>query len=142
MKIDNITKGTLTELRCMTSLIELGYNVSVPQRPTRYDFILDTGKQLLKIQVKTSSLKRANGCFTFATASRRRGKNKIVSHNCRNDGIDYFCTWFDNNCYLIPVAECGTNEKNLRLAPTNNGQAKNIAFAKDYLAQEVLSKLL
>ena len=43
--------GTITELKCKTYFLELGYTVSTPENPTRYDFILDTGDQLLKIQV-------------------------------------------------------------------------------------------
>ena len=56
------------------------------------------------------------------------------------DGIDYFCTWFENECYLIPVQKCGKTEKNLRLVPTKNGQVKGISFAKDYIAKEVLCR--
>ena len=32
-------------------------------------------------------------------------------------------------------------KKRLRLVPTKNGQVKNICFAKDYFAEEVLKQL-
>ena len=137
--MDNITKGTITELKCITYLLELGYNVSVPQKPDRYDFILDTGSELLKVQVKTCHHRYAEEVITFATETRRQSREGTVCHNYRSDGIDYFCTWYDGNCYLVPVADCGKHEKNLRLAPTNNGQTKNIAFAENYLVERVLS---
>ena len=138
--MDNITKGTITELKCITYFVELGYNVAVPQKPARYDFILDTGTELLKVQVKTCHQSRhGDEALTFATASRRRGKEGHVSHDYKLDGVDYFCTWHDSQCYLVPVGDCGRHEKNLRLVPTNNGQTKNIAFAADYLAGKILS---
>ena len=136
--MDNITKGAITELKCITYFLELGYNVSVPQKPTRYDFILDTGLELLKVQVKACHHRTSEDTIVFATSSRRRSKEGHITHDYRNDGLDYFCTWFDNNCYLIPIDGCGRREKSLRLAPTNNGQVKNIAFAIDYLAERML----
>lgn len=55
--------------------------------------------------------------------------------------VDYFCTFYNNECYLIPFEECGSKEKKLRLEPTKNGQTKNIYFAKDYIAKEVLNNI-
>lgn len=136
--MDNITKGTVTELRCITELVALGYNVAIPQKPARYDFILDTGKELLKVQVKTSNHRYGDEAITFAAESRRQSRTGTVCHNYQLDAIDYFCTWFDNKCYLVPVRDCGKHEKNLRLVPPKNGQTKNIAFAENYLAERVL----
>lgn len=130
--------GAITELKCITYFLELGYTVSVPKNPCRYDFILDTGEQLLKVQVKTCNTTRNEGCLTFSTCSAHYKEGKYTHTNYKNDNIDYFCTYFDNECYLIPVEECGSREKNLRLIPTKNGQVKNIAFAKNYIAKEVL----
>ena len=137
--MDNITKGAITELKCITYLLELGYNVSVPQKTDRYDFILDTGTELLKVQVKACHHRYDEDSITFATASRRQTREGIVSHDYKLDGIDFFCTWYDTRCYLVPVSDCGKHEKNLRLVPTKNGQTKNIAFAENYLAERVLT---
>lgn len=44
------TKGTILEIKCFLKCIEMGYIVSRPViDEARYDFILDTGKNLLKI---------------------------------------------------------------------------------------------
>ena len=137
MKDTNII-GTLTELKCITYFLELGYTVSVPQNPTRYDFILDTGEKLLKIQVKTSNA-RIEGAITFETCSSHITRTGANRRNYKNE-IDYFCTYFDNQCYLVPVEECGNRAKSLRLVPPKNGQIKNICFAKNYIAQEVLNR--
>ena len=53
--------------------------------------------------------------------------------------IDYFATYWDNECYLIPVQECSV-EKTLRFAPPKNGQTKGITFAKDYTLEKQLEK--
>ena len=44
--MDTNLKGTLTELKCKIYFLELGYMVSTPESPARYDFILDTGNRL------------------------------------------------------------------------------------------------
>ena len=135
--MDTNIKGTITELKCKTYFLELGYMVSTPESPVRYDFILDTGKELLKIQVKTSHTDGEK--IIFKTSSTHITARGNTVHHYKDDGIDYFCTWFDNECYLVPVQDCGKSEKYLRLIPTKNGQVKNIAFAKDYVAKEVLA---
>ena len=89
--MDNITKGTITELKCITYFLELGYNVSVPQKPARYDFILDTGSELFKVQVKACHHRHDEDSITFATASRRQCRSGVVSHDYLFDGIDFFC---------------------------------------------------
>ena len=138
MNINTNFKGAITELKCKTYFLELGYAVSTPEVPVRYDFIIDVNNQLLKIQVKTCT--SDNEKLTFSTCSSHYIKGKHTHTDYKSDGVDYFCTWYDNECYLIPVSECGKTEKNLRLIPTKNGQTKNISFAKDYIAKEVLSR--
>ncbi len=140
MRKDTNIIGTVTELKCMTYFLELGYTVSVPQNPTRYDFILDVGDKLLKIQVKTSNNNKDIDCLSFSTASSHYIQGKHVHSDYKDDGVDYFCTYFDGECYLVPVTECGKAQKNLRLAPTKNGQIRGISFAKDYIAREVISR--
>ena len=135
--MDTNLKGTITELKCKLYFLELGYTVSTPENPDRYDFILDIGEKLLKIQVKTS---HSNGeKIMFETCSSHITREGASRKSYKNQ-IDYFCTWFENECYLIPVEECGSREKSLRLIPIKNGQIKNICFAKDYIAKEVLCK--
>ena len=138
--LDTNLKGTITELKCKTYFLELGYMVSTPESPTRYDFILDTGEKLLKIQAKTCHAKEDGAKLAFKVSSTHITANGNTRHHYQDDGIDYFCTWYDNECYLIPVSDCGKDEKHLRLKPTKNGQVKNISFAKDYIAKEVLSR--
>ena len=133
-------KGTITELKCQTYFLEKGFNVSIPLSPDRYDFILDFNDELLKIQVKTSSIINEGEFQLFQTSSTHMVKGQYVHSTYKQDNIDYFATWYDNQCYLVPVSDCGSREKRLRLQPTKNGQVKGIAFARDYIAEEVLNK--
>ena len=54
--------------------------------------------------------------------------------------IDYFATYWNNECYLIPVEECSV-EKTLRFSIPKNSQTKGISFANDYLLENILNKI-
>lgn len=132
--------GALTEQKCFIKCIELGYVVSKPLFDNaRYDFILDTGKKLLKIQVKTSRWKdEEHSAFTFNCYSQHSigNGNKIMKYT--NKEIDFFMTEQEGIFYLFPAPEEGLKEKTLRVLPTKTGQIKNISFAKDYIFEEVI----
>lgn len=134
-------KGALTEQKCFLKCIESGYTVSKPLFDNaRYDFILDTGKNLLKIQVKTSHWKNEEerDSFVFNCYSQHSlgNGNKIMKYT--KEEIDFFMTEQDGIFYLYPAPEVGLKEKTLRVKPTKTGQVKNICFAKDYIFEEVI----
>lgn len=132
--------GTITEMKCITYFMELGYTVSIPQNPCRYDFIIDVGDKMLRVQVKTCNTSRRPGGITFSTCSSHYVKGIHTHTTYKFDNIDYFCTYYENECYLVPVSECGSREKCLHFGPMKNGQVKNISFVKDYIAREVIKK--
>ena len=74
----------------------------------------------------------------FSTKSTTHNSNGYTTRHYTENMVDFFATYWDNECYLIPFSECGTHSKRLRLLPSKNGQVKNITFAKDYIAKEVL----
>ena len=130
------TIGIITEIKCQLYFMQLGYVVSVPTTPERYDFILDTGKQLYKIQVKTA--RETDNGFEFSIRSCRFIDGKPTNSDYKSDDVDFFCTEFNKVYYLIPVSECGTSSKRLRQKPTKNNQTQGICFAKDYIATDIL----
>jgi len=140
MELSTQFKGAITEQRCFLKCIEMGYSVSKPIIDNaRYDFILDTGKQLLKIQVKTSRWKdEKHSSFVFNCYSQHSlsAGNKLMKYTNRE--IDFFMTEREGIFYLFPAPEKGLKEKTLRVLPTESGQVKNISFAKDYLFEEVI----
>ena len=133
-------KGALTEQRCFIKCIEMGFTVSKPIFDNaRYDFILDTGKNLLRIQVKTSHWKdEEKSAFIFNCYSQHSlsNGNKVMKYT--KEEIDFFMTEQDGVFYLYSAPDQGIKEKTLRVKPTKTGQTKNICFAKDYVFEEVI----
>lgn len=134
-------KGNLTELQCLTACSELGLTVSIPYGDcAKYDFVLDFNGKLYKIQCKTSSLKD-NGVYKFATRSTQVGTTSTNVRTYTKDDIDFFATYIEGKCYLVPVEQASGKEKTLRFVPPKNGQKEGISFAKDYELQSQLEKL-
>lgn len=139
MELTSKEKGNLTELQCLTAFYELGHKVSIPYGENcRYDFILDVNNTLLRIQVKTSK-SVSDECFSFATRSTRVNSQGSISKNYTKEEIDYFATFYQGKCYLVPVDECGI-EKKLRFCYPANGQKKGINLAQDYELEKVLKQ--
>ena len=138
MELSSKQKGNLTELQCITAFYELGYQISIPYgENSRYDFIADINGKLIKVQVKTSSTKDEGKSFEFSCRSTRVNAQGSLSRTYTAEEIDYFCTYFNNKCYLIPISECSRSKK-LRLEPPASSQKVGINMAIDY---ELLSQL-
>ena len=110
-------QGAMTEQKCFLKCIESGFSISKPLfNNERYDFILDTGKKLLKIQVKTSRWSdEEHSGFSFNGYSQHStgAGNKRMKYT--NQEIDYFMTEKDNVFYLYPASDNGFVEKKLRI---------------------------
>lgn len=134
--------GNISELSCILAFIKLGYAVSIPYGDCeRYDFIVDINNKLYRIQVKTANTNHLNeGYILFRCDNTTTQNGKIVHHSYTKDEIDYFATFYNDKCYLIPVGQC-SKEKRLRLTTPKNGQTQGISFAKDYELEEVLKTL-
>lgn len=142
---DTKLKGNLTEMQCMLAFMKLGYQISIPfGEDCRYDFIVDINNHLYRIQCKTSSeFTDATGeiaGITFKTC-RQTGSNARTSIRTKytKEDIDYFATFYKDNCYLVPVEESSV-EKRLRIIPPKNG-TKMQNNIKDYELCEVLKTL-
>ena len=124
----------------MTYLHGLGCTVSVPWGDNaRYDFILEVENTLYKIQCKTSHLKQ-EGVYEFATCRRRVNHKQNVRLAYEEDEIDFFTTFIEGKCYLIPFGETCKTQKTLRFTPpANNNKYTPI---EEYLAENQISKLL
>ena len=142
MELSTKQKGNLTELQCITAFYKLGYAVSIPYgENSRYDFIADINGKLLRIQVKTSSIKNNNpNAIEFSCRSTRVNSQGNISKRYTSEEIDYFATFWENKCYLIPVEECSVS-KTLRFAPPSSGQLKGITFAVDYELETQIKKI-
>ena len=140
MELNQKQKGNLTELQCLTAFYEYGCHVSLPYgENSRYDMIVDVNGKLLKVQVKTSSLKNPDDDSAIEFSCRSSHVNAKGVQNIRYTAneIDYFATFWKGICYLIPIQECSVS-KTLRFAPPKNGQIKGISFASDYELEKQL----
>lgn len=134
--------GNITEVSCMLEFMKLGYNVLTPYGDCeRYDFVADVNGKFYKIQVKTANASHIEeGYISFRCDNTTTSNGKVVHHTYSDEEIDFFSTFYDGKCYLVPVNEC-SREKRLRFTPPKNGQTKGITFAKDYELQEVIKTL-
>ncbi len=135
---DREIKGITAELLCQTEFIKRGYNVSIPiSSCCVYDFIVDINNNLYKVQVKHSN-KSKIGFSVSTTSSHLTSKGTTVKKYTSND-IDFICTYFDNNCYLISVKEV-ENRSNITLSLKNNWvNAHHLMIAECYLLDSQLN---
>lgn len=140
MQLDTKKKGNLTEMQCMSAFMAQGCGVSIPFGDNaKYDFIADVDGQLLKIQVKTASLKDENA-IKFSCRSTHVNCSGVKNIRYSENEIDYFATYWNGQCYLVPISECSA-EKILRFVPPKSGQIKGITFACDYTLEKQLTKI-
>lgn len=129
----------MTELECLLAFSKAGHKVSIPYGENcRYDFILDVEGKLLKIQCKTAHYVDENS-FKIACASTRKNSKNIIRERYDKKQIDFFATYYNSQCYLIPVEECGI-EKRIHFTLPKNGQKKGICLANWYLMERVLKR--
>lgn len=130
--------GLTTELQCQLFFTNLGFNVSVPLgHDCRYDFILDIGNKLLKIQVKTATVDETG--IHFSVKSSHMSSSGFVSHSYSSEEIDLFATYYNNKCYLIPVKFCGKVTKKLLFYKNSSLQQGD--FIEDFEAIKIISDL-
>ena len=134
-------KGILTELQCLTVFNQYGFNVSIPYgENSRYDFIVDENNHLLRIQVKschgfTNSEGQLAG-IQFTSKSTRVNSRGAISKTYTLDEIDYFATFWNGVCYLIPVEECSSEKKLWFITSKHN---TNSCLAKNYTLEKQLA---
>lgn len=140
MVLTSKQKGNLTELQCLTAFMAEGCGISIPYGDnSKYDFIADIAGKLYKIQVKTSSQKDENA-ICFSCRSTHVNCSGVKNERYSENDVDFFATYWNNQCYLVPISECSVT-KTLRFAPPKSGQLKGISFAKDYELANQLSRL-
>ncbi|HXR60156.1 MAG TPA: group I intron-associated PD-(D/E)XK endonuclease [Solirubrobacterales bacterium] len=124
------TKGNEAEAMILASLIERGFDVSVPFGGGQpYDLMLDLGGwEVLKVQCKTGW--QAKGCITFNTRSTDHGQGRRPYFGLAHIFAVYFP--LTRSVYLVPLDAVGGFRGWLRLEPPRNNQQKGIRFAADF----------
>lgn len=134
--------GEITEQQVALEFLKLGILVSKPLvQSSRYDFIADVNNHLYKIQVKTCTERESGSYFDFATSTSHTNTQGTLNISYTADDVDFFATFYNNQCYLIPFELCGKRNQRLRLKPTLNGQTKGVLFAKDFKLEDIIQTL-
>ena len=136
MNMDTNIKGKISELEILTLITKLGYSVSLPfGDKDKYDQIWDINNKLLRVQIKTSRWKNQEQTgIVFNCYSVSNGKK----HYYTKQEIDYFATFWNDKCYLIPVEECSSEKTLWFQLKVNNPKC---CLAKNYELEEVLKIL-
>jgi hypothetical protein len=126
--------GTIVEYKCITHLLELGYNVLKPiGEYFKYDFGIDIDGKFYRIQCKHATKKDRS--FVIKTCmSHRDGKRYTYSKK----DCDFFMTEFEGKFYILPVS----NSISKRVwIETPKNKLKSCCIGKDYIASDVLKGL-
>ena len=137
--------GNSTELNCIASLYDCGCEILLPYGDSqKYDVVIDYKGNFYKVQCKNANpTYQGDGSIdyiTFKTAWESGRKSRTSKHYTKQD-IDFFATYFEGTCYLIPVEETPSRIKTLRFALPKNGQTQGISLARNYIVADILSKL-
>lgn len=140
---DTKSVGELSELCVAVALSRAGYLVAKPLgENARYDLVIDDGKTLARVQVKTGRL--LNGAVVFKAHSTHSHRNGIACKPYTNE-IDFFGVYCPalNSSYLIPIADTARLSVSLRVHPTKNDQHSHVRWAQPYLlSAEPVPKLV
>lgn len=83
---------------------KLGYTISIPITDSQdYDLIVDTGTNILKVQVKTTSYKTEHGVYSVGlkTCGGNKSGNSIKTFETNSSDLLFVLT-NDGDCYSIP----------------------------------------
>lgn len=131
-------KGELTEIQIASEFLKREIPVLFPFGDSHpYDLVIDYNDNFIRIQCKTSRLRK--DCINFNTTLICHNRNENYSVDYENK-IDFFATIFDNEVYLIHVNETSKGKQSLRIKNYKNGN-KRTKFAKDYHIDKVLRNI-
>ena len=137
--------GNLTELQCIARLYELGFAVSIPfGNSEKYDAIIEKNNKLYKIQIKHANPHQDDlgeiDYIDFKCTWEGHNRTGYTRNIYTKEEVDYFATYYNNECYLIPIGEC-SQKKVLRIKKPKNNQVKGISFLENYNAKEMAKNL-
>jgi hypothetical protein len=123
--------GDLSELEVAIALARVGFIVSKPLGDShRYDLIIDDGRTLSRVQVKTGKLTSGAIRVSCCSSHTHRG-GAPRSYSGEIEYIGVFCPQ-TGEVYLVPESDVVDSYMHLRVAPTANRQDRNIRWASRY----------
>ncbi|HEY0995439.1 MAG TPA: group I intron-associated PD-(D/E)XK endonuclease [Gemmatimonadaceae bacterium] len=127
----NCALGEASEVAVFTALRRRGYAVLVAPFAASlpYDCVIDDGRHLLRVQVKTGYVDR-HRAIRWATRS-TGGSQRTRTYRGRADLFAVYVPEIERT-FLVPVEECGRREASIRLSPARNGQKHGVRHAEQY----------
>lgn len=112
-------KGEMAEVEFLRRAVWMGFRVSKPYGDSdRYDFVVDTGTRLVRVQVKSSS-RLSQGAYFIASQRCSNG----VAIPYRVDEIDFLAAYvFPEDAWFIIPVEAFVPRTSLHLFPRERGE--------------------
>lgn len=131
--------GILSELKVITELVEMGFIVSQPYGDNApYDFIVDTGDKMLKVQVKTAQ-ELTDGLLRISL-SKREGVKRLRRKPYYLLDVDAIIAYsrMYNQFYFIDLKKHQCQEIFLRPKSSVKRMIKSINIAEDFLLHNLI----
>lgn len=131
--------GDISESAVVTQLLKRGLSVAIPFGDrSRYDLILDDGKKLHKVQVKTAQYLKDKLIIRAYSISTKEGKTIKNTYSNDVDFIAAYCHELDK-VYILPIADVGDGGViTLRLTTPKNNQKSKVILADQFEIINVL----
>lgn len=113
-------RGNGSEGIVLSAYVNAGFVVSIPfGTGASYDLVVDAGRRLFKIQIKTAWLN--NGCVLYKSQRRQPGMG-LTRRPYKSGEVDFFAAYCPTtqSIYVVPAENHGV-EGRLRLDPVRNG---------------------
>lgn len=134
-------KGLSTELLVQNAFINENINISIPVSPyCIYDLVAEINTKFYKVQIK-SGIKSKTGIRIDLTSSHLSANGAVRKKYTKNE-IDFICTYYNHECYLIPFFEL-ENRAECTLSLNNKWvNAHHLMLADDYLLRKQVNRLV
>jgi hypothetical protein len=131
--MDTIRRGNAAEAAVLNAFIRADLVVLMPfGGGTPYDLVVDTGVDLIRVQVKCARIR--NECVIFNTCATDHGRGRM-SYDGRADVLGVHCPQLDR-VFVVPVEDCPRFQASLRCTPTRNNQQRGVRYAGDYAVED------
>jgi hypothetical protein len=128
-------KGEIAQLKVMLRAMEKNVVLSKPLVDSRYDFILDNGQKLERVQVKYASGKmpHSRGSIRVDLKSWEGRKLRRRYSADEVDALLVYIPQIDKVLRFEPYLFCERATLTVRIEPAKNGQKKGILIAEDFI---------
>jgi PD-(D/E)XK endonuclease len=128
-------KGEIAQLKVQLRAAEKGIVLSKPLVDSRYDFILDDGQRLERVQVKYASGKAPHSKGSVKVNLKSWEGRRLRRRYCAGevDALLVYVPQMDAVLRFEAEVFCERASFTVRLEPAKNGQTKSILNAQEFI---------